>query len=128
MTGIFLLDTNAVIARTKDDQILERLLEDAEVFLSVVVLGELFFGSEKSKRMSENWSNAEKLAASVEILVCDVSTARYYGRIKEQLRLKGRPIPDNDIWIAASAMEYGLTVLTRDEHFRYVDGLAVQGW
>jgi tRNA(fMet)-specific endonuclease VapC len=55
-------------------------------------------------------------------------TAQYYGKIKDGLRLKGRPIPENDIWVAAAAMQYGLPVATRDAHFNEVDGLLVENW
>jgi tRNA(fMet)-specific endonuclease VapC len=51
-----------------------------------------------------------------------------YGRIAQQLRRKGRPIPQNDIWIAATALQYDLTLVTRDEHFKQVEGLALETW
>jgi len=54
--------------------------------------------------------------------------ARYYGQIKELLRQKGKPIPENDIWIAASAIQYALTLATRDLHFDSVDGLQLSRW
>jgi tRNA(fMet)-specific endonuclease VapC len=57
-----------------------------------------------------------------------MTAARFYGRVSHQLRVKGRPIPQNDIWIAALAIQHNLTVLTRDSHFAEVDGLATQSW
>jgi tRNA(fMet)-specific endonuclease VapC len=54
--------------------------------------------------------------------------ARQYGVIKNALRAKGRPIPENDIWIAAIAMQYHLTLVARDGHFQEVDGLVVGQW
>jgi tRNA(fMet)-specific endonuclease VapC len=62
------------------------------------------------------------------ILGCNVDTARWYGRIAAQLKTIGRPIPQNDIWIAAIARQYELTMLTRDKHFENVDGLVVESW
>ena len=59
-------------------------------------------------------------------LPCDFDTARLYGRIKAELRRKGKPIPENDIWIAAAAIQYGLTLVTRDRHFDFIDGLSRQ--
>jgi tRNA(fMet)-specific endonuclease VapC len=56
---------------------------------------------------------------------CDAATAREYGRIKEILRAKGKPIPENDIWIAAMAVQHGLTLATRDQHFGEVPNLVV---
>ena len=51
-----------------------------------------------------------------------------YGVIKQALREKGRPIPENDIWIAAIAQQYGLTLVTRDDHFTAIDGLTLEKW
>ncbi len=62
------------------------------------------------------------------VLACDADTARQYGTIKHALRLKGRPIPDNDIWIAAIARQYHLMLVTRDTHFAEVDELLSQAW
>jgi len=59
---------------------------------------------------------------------CQATTAQQYGDIKNQLRAKGRPIPENDIWIAAIAMQYQLTLVARDGHFHEVDGLQVEAW
>jgi tRNA(fMet)-specific endonuclease VapC len=62
------------------------------------------------------------------VLGCDTATARQYGRIKNALRARGRPIPDNDIWIAAIALQHDLTLLSRDRHFGAVAGLVVETW
>ena len=59
---------------------------------------------------------------------CDVSTARHYGKIRELLRAKGRPIPENDIWIAAHAQQYDLTLVSRDAHFSAVEGIRIEAW
>ncbi len=61
-------------------------------------------------------------------LVCDNITARFYGDIKTLLRRKGRPIPDNDIWIASTTRQHLLTLVTRDEHFDDVDDLPIVRW
>jgi tRNA(fMet)-specific endonuclease VapC len=57
-----------------------------------------------------------------------VTTAQQYGEIKNALRAKGRPIPENDLWIAALSLQYGLTVVTRDDHFNAIDGLPIATW
>ncbi|HWL95174.1 MAG TPA: PIN domain-containing protein [Phycisphaerae bacterium] len=59
------------------------------------------------------------------ILPCDHLTARHYGEIKTKLWNAGKPIPDNDIWIAALAMQYDVPISTRDRHFQYIEGLRV---
>lgn len=128
-SGEFLLDTNIVIALTlRDGAVLERLDNDVTVFLSSIVLGELFFGAYRSARVEENLERAAELAAQNAVLVCDTSTARHYGRIKNRLREAGRPIPENDIWIAAPARQHALTLVSRDAHFEEIEGLEVQAW
>ena len=62
------------------------------------------------------------------ILYPDEATTIRYAEVKNKLRKKGRPIPENDIWIAAIALRHGLPILTRDQHFNEVDGLAVLTW
>ena len=56
------------------------------------------------------------------------NTAERYGEIKDILRSKGRPIPYNDIWIGALALQHGLTLVSRDEHFGEIEGLDLQKW
>lgn len=55
-------------------------------------------------------------------------TSQQYGKIKNGLRVKGRPIPENDIWIAAICKQHGLTLISRDEHFKEIDGLPITAW
>ena len=127
MSGKYLLDTNIAIA------ILEKKIDfrgrlGAEGLLNTTVLGELFFGAEKSRRVLENLERLQYLKTVFPVLACDAETARHYGRIRNALRIKGRPIPENDIWIAASALQHGLTLVTRDGHFEYVDGIDIETW
>jgi len=62
------------------------------------------------------------------VIASDIGTSREYGRIKDLLHKKGHPIPENDIWIAALAIEHGLTLVSRDEHFKKIDGLKRDEW
>lgn len=62
------------------------------------------------------------------MLVCDGTTAAHDGQIKAALRAKGRPIPENDIWIAALGTQHRLTVISRDVHFTEIAGLSVEAW
>ncbi len=129
MSGEFLLDTNIVIALTLGDgAVLDRLENDVTVYLSCIVLGELFFGAYRSARVEENLERVTEFAAQNAVLVCDTATARHYGRIKNRLRNAGRPSPENDIWIAALARQHGLTLVSRDTHFGEIEGLEVQAW
>lgn len=129
MSGRFLLDTNIVIAIfAKDPGVANHLAQATEVFVPAIVLGELFYGALKSSQFHANIARIEEFAADTVILSCDAATGREYGRIKNDLRSQGRPIPENDIWIAAVAMQHGLTVVSRDDHFDEVSDLAVTTW
>jgi len=70
----------------------------------------------------------DDFAARNIVLGCDIDTARRYGEVKDGLRQKGRPVPENDIWIAAIALLNDLTLVARDVHFREVEGLRVEAW
>ncbi|MCY3728466.1 MAG: type II toxin-antitoxin system VapC family toxin [Nitrospira sp.] len=129
MSGSVLLDTNIIIGiLAKDEAILSRLTETEAVFLPSIALGELYFGAFKSAHPNDNAERIDRLADSTAILYCDGTTALHYGRIKTTLRARGRPIPENDIWIAAIAQQHGLTVVSRDLHFREIENLSVEEW
>jgi len=129
MNGRYLLDTNIVIALLEGEPtVSERVARAAEVFLSVVTLGELYYGAAKSTRAEHNLARVEEFAAARAVLACDRAAAREYGDIKAKLRARGKPLPDNDTWLAAIARLYGLTLVTRDAHFREVEALAIEAW
>jgi tRNA(fMet)-specific endonuclease VapC len=73
-------------------------------------------------------ARTEEFATANSVLACDLETARHYGRIKDGLRRKGRPLPENDIWIAALARQHDLTLVSRDAHFADVESLPVKVW
>lgn len=125
----FLLDTNAIIALQREDEALKKLLTAAiDVFVPVVAVGELYYGAYKSGRVEENRQNVAAFIAGRVVLRVDADTADVYGQAKQGLRAKGRPIPENDIWIAALAIQYDLTLITDDAHFAEVDSLNWQRW
>ena len=128
MPGRALLDTNVIIAFFSGERAASQQFMDAEVFVSSTVLGELYYGARKSAHAAANLARIEEFAASVQVLSCDAATAQIYGKIRDQLRSKGRPIPENDIWIAAIALQHGLPLATRDDHFNEVDGLRIENW
>lgn len=129
MNGRFLLDTNIVIALIAKDSSVERGLASAEkVYVPSLVLGELYFGARASAQKDRNLARIDEFAAANAVLVPDVATAREYDILKAALRVKGRPIPENDMWIAAITRQHGLTLVTRDAHFQEVEGLAVGSW
>jgi len=129
MNGEFLLDTNIVIALFAEDTAVIDRIRDAEgVFIPSVVLGELFFGAYKSEHVGDNVARISELALASSVLPCDAATGQRYGRIKTELQTKGRPIPENDIWIAVIARQHDLTLVSRDTHFDEVEDLNVEAW
>src|SRR6266581_7175859 len=118
MNGSYLLDTNIVIALfAKDSDVLRQLSAASQIFIPSIVLGELYYGANKSAHSKSNITHIDNFALKSSVLVCDTDTARHYGHIKDHLREKGNPIPENDIWIAAIAKQYHLTLASRDQHF-----------
>lgn len=129
ISGRVLLDTNIIIAVLEhDEHILWNLEQPAEIFIPATALGELFFGAAKSGRPAENRARIERLASTASVLPCDLAVAREYGAIKYRLRRKGKPLPENDIWIAATAKHHDLVLVTRDRHFADVEDLLVAEW
>jgi tRNA(fMet)-specific endonuclease VapC len=128
MLGDFLLDTNIVIAIFADEAKVLRKLRRATVFLPVTVAGELIFGALKSTRVEKNVARIDEFVSANSVLFCDLETAQEYGKIKAELRRKGRPLPENDIWIAAIAVQFDLTLISRDDHFREIDDLKLTKW
>jgi tRNA(fMet)-specific endonuclease VapC len=121
-----LLDTNAYVAFKRDDPNVVELLRLAdEVVVSTVVLGELLAGFAAGQREPRNREELAQFLASPRVLVVpvDEGTADCYARVFALLRRKGRPIPVNDLWIAATALQHGLLLITYDEHFEAIEGL-----
>jgi tRNA(fMet)-specific endonuclease VapC len=128
MAGEVLLDTNIVIAFFGSETAVCQRVAESDIIVTSTVLGELYFGARRSGQTASNLTRLDEFSASVAVLPCDGATSRYYGEIKDRLRAKGRPIPDNDIWIAAVALQYGLPLATRDEHFKHVESLELKSW
>ncbi|MEB3181374.1 MAG: type II toxin-antitoxin system VapC family toxin [Nostocaceae cyanobacterium] len=129
MSGRYLLDTNIIIALFADEAVVKNNLAQAhEVLIPSVVIGELCYGARKSRRTQANLARVDELVANSTVLGCDAETARQYGEVKNKLRLKGRPLPENDIWIAALALQHDLIVVTRDAHFQEVENLQTVAW
>ena len=108
MNGRYLLDTNEVIALFANDvAVIDRIKDADEVFIPSIVIGELYYGAQKSGRVKENVRRIDEFVVGNVVLTCDAETAKRYGEVKNGLRQKGRPIPENDIWIAALARGTG---------------------
>jgi tRNA(fMet)-specific endonuclease VapC len=129
MSGRYLLDTNVIIALFAGEKdVKENLAAIEEVFLPSIAIGELCYGARKSGKPRENLARIDELVAGSVVLGCDSRTARHYGDTKNKLRLKGQPLPENDIWIAALGLQHNLTPATRDGHFQVIEGLNITTW
>ena len=129
MPGSYLPDTNILAALFNGAATVQSQIDNAsEVFLCSIVLGELQFGALKSSRSQANVARINWLIEFNEVLNVDLHAAVAFGEIKLGLVAKGRPIPDNDIWIAAVAKHYNLTLVTRDTHFDHIDGVKRVSW
>lgn len=121
-----LLDTNAYTALMRGHPfVADRVRRSDELLLSSVVVGELLFGFRNGTRFEDNSGRLEIFLSNpyVTVIPVTLTTADRFGRIAANLKRKGQPIPSNDIWIAAQAMETGSELLSFDQHFARVDGL-----
>ena len=122
-----LLDSNAYSMLMRGHaEVAELVRRSEDVLLSAVVLGELMYGFRSGSRFDQNASDLRSFLVSPFVSFVPVGsiTADRYSRIAASLRAKGRPIPTNDIWIAAHVMETGAELISADEHFTQVDGIA----
>jgi predicted nucleic acid-binding protein len=123
-----LLDTSAYSAAAQGHPGLKDVLRFSEaVVVNPVVLGELASGFLGGSRATENRRLLERFLASarVQVAVIDRETAERYAVIQSWLRRHGKPIPSNDIWIAATAMQHGLQLVTTDDHFAQLPQIVV---
>lgn len=107
-------------------RVAELVRASEEVLLPLVVIGELLYGFRNGSRLEGNVRELHAFLNSpyVRTAAMSLTTADRYSRIAASLRAKGRPIPSNDIWIAAHAMETGADLISHDRHFEEIDGLA----
>jgi tRNA(fMet)-specific endonuclease VapC len=103
--------------RTADVAIATQLKAATELYLPLTALGEMRFGIQRagnSRRAIEQW---ERFSREVVLLLPDEATASAYADLKQALATKGKPIPENDLWIAATAKSHGLPLYCKDAHF-----------
>jgi predicted nucleic acid-binding protein len=124
-----ILDTNALSALLEGSSPLQAVMAGlGPLRLSPVVLGEHRYGLLRSFKRKERETTLRQMEATFETLPITGLTSRIYARIRSELRSKGRPIPANDLWIAAQAIEHGLPIVSRDAHFLDVKGLTLVSW
>jgi tRNA(fMet)-specific endonuclease VapC len=121
-----LLDTNAYTAfMTGDEAVLEALAEAETTLLSAIVIGELHAGFRGGTRLRENKAQLTSFQqkSTIHILEVTAETAEVFGQLKYELKKAGTPIPLNDVWLAAQAIETGAVIVTYDAHFGKVKGI-----
>jgi tRNA(fMet)-specific endonuclease VapC len=123
-----LLDTSIVLEllRRKDRIIAQKLI-DRMVYLPSIVQGELLLGAYASS-FPKVMKETKEFFQTCTVLIPNEQTSDIYGRVGADLRRTGRPIPTNDLWVAAMALEHNLPLAARDLHFSYVTGLTVLQW
>src|SRR5438128_178082 len=115
MADRLLLDTNAASAGMRLNPAAVAIMAVAEaIYLPSVALGELYYGAFHAAAAATQFARVQRLESEGDVVNPDSATAQIYGRIKAELRTKGQMIPDNDLWIAAVALQHGLTLMTRD--------------
>ncbi len=121
-----LIDTNAYTAFKRGDADIVELFRSAEVLaINPIVLGELLGGFDCGNKAQKNRDELQQFLSSsrIEIFPLTADTSTFYAHIYAILRNKGKPIPSNDMWIAATAFEHGCVLCTYDKHFKEIEGL-----
>ena len=121
-----LLDSNAYSRLMRGDEQAATVVRDAtEILMSAVVVGELLYGFRSGSRFDRNATDLRSFLDNPHVSFVPVGpvTADRYSRIAAALRARGSPIPTNDVWIAAHAMETGADLVSADRHFKAVDGI-----
>jgi len=124
MSGKIALDTDVSIKFLNGDTNIDAiLLKYSEICLPAIVVGELVFGALNSKHAEQNLARHRKLIHSAKVLAITEVTANTYAKLRLALKKKGKPIPENDLWIAATCIEHKLPLMSSDAHFEYIDQL-----
>ena len=124
-----IIDTNALAAWAEADAALLSVLPAEHLLLvPVVVIGEYRYGVLRSQRRDDLEAWLDRTIRAVRVGLITLATADSYAAVRIMLRRKGRPIPSNDAWIAALALQHRLPVISRDIHLDNVDGLTRVTW
>ncbi len=120
------IDTNAYVAFKREETYATEIIQQAETLaIGPVVLGELLSGFECGNKTKKNRDELHQFLQSSRIRFFPMTsdTANFYSQIYSSLRNKGTPIPSNDMWIAAQALEHGCVLFSNDKHFKAIEGL-----
>jgi tRNA(fMet)-specific endonuclease VapC len=124
-----ILDTNALSAAAdREPAALEVVARAERLAVPVIVLGEYRLGIAQSRRRTEYENWLREWMGTVEVFDIDEVTTRHYAEIGLELKKSGKPIPTNDLWIAALCRQHSLPLISRDRHFDAVKGLERLDW
>ena len=128
--GVYVLDSSVFIRSLRGDLAMSaRIAGASQVYVPSIVLGELYYGAYGSPtRPDAAVADVEAIEKAVAVLISDAMTARIYARIKLDLKRRGLTMPDNDLWIAAIAIQYNVTLAAHDAHFDWISGLRIEQW
>lgn len=121
-----IIDTNFYVAFKRNNAEAVNLLQRADyIGVNTVILGELLAGFRCGNKERDNRAELDRFldSARVNLLVVDDETSEFYAQVFSELRQKGRPIPSNDLWLAASALQHGLALATFDDHFTHISSI-----
>ncbi len=122
-----LLDTSAYVGFKRSvEEVVEITVSAESILFSPIVLGELMFGFRNGNRLKKNMDDLNNFLQHEVVNIVQIGkiTSDRYSRIAFHLKRQGTPIPSNDIWIAAQAMEHGAELITSDRHFENIANLA----
>ena len=121
-----LMDTNVIVRVLNGDrELINELSKISSLCTCTVVLGELMYGAAKSAHVVQNKQNAKSFCSRYPLLGVSNIVAEFYGEIKKDLLSHGNVMPENDMWIAATALANDMTVITQDKHFEHIQNLMV---
>ena len=121
-----LIDTNIYIEFLRGDENISNILSSADLIaFSVISIGEILSGFKIWGDEKKYLNELDQFLYSPRLLIYDIDseTSEFYAKIYNELRIAGNPIPANDMWIAALALQHGIKLLTNDRHFTKVAGL-----
>ncbi len=124
-----IIDTNIYSNLLRgNNEVVGILQQVSYIGIAVISIGELLSGFKAGNRIKENRNQLGQFLDSPRVTICqvDIDTAEHYSAILNKLKKNGTPIPTNDIWIAAVALQHGLPLYTLDKHFSYVEGLLLR--
>jgi tRNA(fMet)-specific endonuclease VapC len=130
MTGnnIF-LDSNVIIEIFAGNKVLaDKINELPSFYISSIVLGELYIGINRVVNKKKHLNKLTSFLELCTVLNIDKTTARFFGEITASLYKKGKPIPTNDVWIAASVIQHNLLLISHDKYFKEIDNILLESW